>query len=374
MDHHIYNGENTISTVPWLEVENNAWTSSDLTNYWITLPAEHLELGFWLESDRMEELSITEESLETQKSVVVAEKRQTVDNVPYGNAGEVMRRLMFLPEHPYGHEPIGKVEDIKKATLDGLHQFFHQHYVPENAILVIAGDLLPEKTLDMAEQYFGGIQRSSSTVNSQVASPHLLSVSGKRQHIVEPLTPLNATFIGWHVPGAKSDDLQALELLAMILADGDSSRFRLALEYDPLIASETSAFIDEGELSSIFCVYAIAQNNTIASAHLETKLLEEIKKIVHKGITDRELTRVKNRKSTSIAHSLLSVSERAERIAWNAALFNDPSLAWNEAELYEKITADEIITAAENYLCSTEPTVVEYGATDTESRRETHYC
>ena len=339
--------------------ENNAWTSSDLTNYWIALPTEHLELGLWLESDRMEGFGVTQESLETQKKVVIAEKRQVIDNVPYGNAGSVIRELMFASGHPYRHEPIGAIEDIRQARLDDLRHFFDRYYVPENAVLVIAGNLTAEETLDRTEEYFGDIERTSSRENFITPSPDSKR-TGKRQRVVDPITPLNATFVGWHVPGSESHDLYALELLGIILGSGDSSRFRLALEYDPLIASEASAFIDEGELGSIFCAYAVAQNNRISPHQLEESILCEIRRVTIEGITERELTKVKNRKTTSIAQSLLSISERAERIARHTALFNDPSLAWNEADLYEQITVDDIISVAENYLCAVEPVVVEF--------------
>ncbi|MGE3801219.1 MAG: M16 family metallopeptidase [Candidatus Kapaibacterium sp.] len=340
--------------------ENNAWTSPDLTNYWLTLPADNLEMALWLESGRMSGFGITQESLDTQKSVVTAEKRQVIDNVPYGNAGTILRELLFPPTHPYCHEPIGKIEDVEKATLEELRDFHGRFYVPENAILVLAGAVDPEETLDKAEEYFGEIKQTTHPPLTQRTLSDGNYYPGSRRIVADPITPLPAVFLGWRIPDLQSNDLHGLELLSMILADGDSSRFRRALEYQPLIASETSAFIEEGELGSIFSAYAIAQNNRISTARLERELLKEIGKTATEGVTEAELMKAKNRKMTAIVHGLLSISERAERIACNAALYDNPNITWNEISYYEKITIDEIKELADRYLRSIEPVVVEY--------------
>ena len=340
--------------------ENNAWTSPDLTNYWLTLPAEYLELGLWLESGRMAGFGVSQESLETQKNVITAEKRQVIDNVPYGTAGLLLRELLFPPGHPYRHEPIGEIEDVKRATLSELRSFYERYYVPENAVLVISGAVDPEEGLDKGEAYFGEIKRGTFPLSSERPGFAAERISGNRRMVADPITPLNAVFLGWHIPDSLSNDLHGLELLAMILADGDSSRFRRGLEYDPLIASETSAFIDEGEIGSIFCAYALAQNNRISTSRLEGELRRESGRVVREGITEEELRKAKNRKMTAIAHSLLPISERAERIACNTALYDDPLLTWNEIELYESVGIDQVVSLAERYLYSVEPSVVGY--------------
>lgn len=340
--------------------ENNAWTSCDLTNYWITLPAHRLELGLWLESDRMSGFAVEEISLETQKGVVAAEKRQTIDNVPYGNSWIAVRELMFAPGHPYRHEPIGLMEDVAAASLADMRSFYERFYIPRNATLVIAGGIGEKEGLDLAEEYFGGIPGGEVPAVSPL-SPSLL-ITGQEQEIIDPITPLNAVFMGWHVPDLHSFDLRALELLAGILADGESSRFYLGLEYDPMIASETAAFIDEGEIGSTFCVYAIAQNNRIRPARLERGLLEQIEKMAATGPTGQELQKAKNRKISAVVHGLQSVTNRAERMAYFAAVCDDPSLTWHEAQTYEEITVRDIRNAAERYLASARPSIVRYGA------------
>lgn len=338
--------------------ENNAWTSCDLTNYWITLPGNRLELGLWLESDRMAGFAVEQISLDTQKGVVTAEKRQTIDNVPYGNSWIAMRELMFDPGHPYRHEPIGLMEDVAGASLQDMRSFYERYYVPSNATVVIAGGIREEEALNLAEEYFGDIPRGNVPEISPV--PSSLLVGGRRQRVVDPMTPLNAVFLGWHAPDLNSPDLHALELLGGILADGESSRFYLALEYEPLLASETAAFIDEGEIGSSFCAYAIAQNNRVRPARLERALREQIEKIAATGPTEQELEKAKNRKISSVVHALQSVTNRAERMAYFAAVCDDPALTWYEAQAYEKITGEEVRTVAERYLASVQPSVVEY--------------
>lgn len=338
--------------------ENNAWTSCDLTNYWITLPSNRLELGLWLESDRMAGFAVEQISLDTQKGVVTAEKRQTIDNVPYGNSWIAMRELMFAPGHPYRHEPIGLMDDVAAASLQDMRSFYERYYVPSNGIVVIAGGIREEEALDLAEAYFGDIPEGNVPELSPV-SPSLL-ISGGRQRIADPMIPLNAVFLGWHVPNLHSPDLHALELLGGILADGESSRLYLALEYDPLLASETAAFIDEGEIGSSFCAYAIAQNNRVRPARLERALREQIEMIATTGPTEQELEKAKNRKISAVVHGLQSVTNRAERMAYFGAVGDDPSLTWHEAGAYEKITAQDVREVAERYLASVEPSVVEY--------------
>lgn len=339
--------------------ENNAWTSCDLTNYWITLPADRLELGLWLESDRMAGFAVEQLSLDTQIGVVTAEKRQTIDNVPYGNSWIAMRELMFAPGHPYRHEPIGSMEDVAAASLHDMRRFYERYYVPSNATVVIAGGVDRDQASDLAGAYFGGLP-GGTVPDAPPIVPDAFLLNGGRHRVIDPITPLNAVFLGWHAPDLRSADLRALELLAAILADGESSRFYLALEYDPLIASETAAFIDEGEIGSSFCAYAIAQNNRVRPGRLEEALLAQIADIASEGPTAHELEKAKNRKISSVVHGLQSVSNRAERMAYFAATFDDPSLTWREAEIYDALTVRDVRDAAERYLASASPSVVEY--------------
>lgn len=338
--------------------ENNAWTSCDLTNYWITLPAHRFELGLWLESDRMSGFGVQQISLDTQKGVVTAEKHQVIDNVPYGDAGILMRELMYAEGHPYRHEPIGSMQDVANATLDDMRWFYERYYIPSNATLVIAGGFDPQEALQLADMYFAEIPAGTHGTPPETADA--MHRFGGRRSVSSDLVPFNGVFLGWHAPDLQTPDLMSLELLASILADGESSRFYLTMEYDPMIASETGAFLEEGERGSMFCVYAMGQTKRTSVKQLEGALREQVGRIARDGITGQELSKAKNRKISSVVHALQSVSNRAERMAYFAATHDDPSLAWKEAEAYGAITTDDIRRAAEQYLDPDKASVVEY--------------
>jgi predicted Zn-dependent peptidase len=337
--------------------DNNAFTNLDITDYYISLPREQLALGLWLESDRMAEFAIQEISLDTQKSVVLEEKRQTSDDAPYGDVTQVMAELAYDPEHTYSWDTIGTAEDIVAATMHDVREFYERFYVPSNATLVIGGDFDPDEAMALVEAYFGPIA-PGAPIARPVARPDHHRIGGRRR-IESGIIPFNAAFLAYHAPGLHDSDIYPLELLVTILADGESSRLYRALEYEKEIASETECFVEEGELGSLLYIYAIGQSEEITPRQLEEGLLEEIAAIAERGVSERELQKAKNRKMTTIVSALQSVSTRTERLAWYAALFDDPMIAFSEASLYETITVDDVQRVARAWF-STAPNVVEY--------------
>lgn len=338
--------------------DNNAFTNSDITDYYISLPTDQLALGLWLESDRMAEFAIQEISLVTQQNVVIEEKRQSVDDVPYGDAMTIMRELSYVPAHPYSWETIGSMEDISAARMEDVRSFYQIYYVPSNATLVIGGDFDPVEAQQLVEQYFSTIPAGEAIARPVVDDTMLQH--GARRRVTGSIFPFNAIFLGYHVASIYDPDFPALELLASILADGESSRLYGALEYDQEIASEAEAFIDEGEIGSMFYIYAVAQNNRVTPAQLERSLHAEITRLADDGATERELRKSKNRKMTRIVHGLQAISSRAERLAYYAAMFGDPGLAFHEAELYESVTPEDIRRVARKYFSGPEPNAIEY--------------
>jgi predicted Zn-dependent peptidase len=338
--------------------DNNAFTSSDITNYYISLPSDQLPLGLWLEADRMAGFAIQDISLETQKSVVIEEKRQTTDDVPYGDAVTVLREISYDAAHPYSWETIGSMEDIAAASMETVRSFYSRFYHPSNAVLVVAGDIEPEETMRLVRGYFGAIPAADLVVPPVVNSSQLHH--NNRRAVSSPLVPFNAVFLAYHTPSIYDRDIHVLELLSMILSEGESSRLYRALEYEQEIASEAESFIDDGELSSLFYIYAVAQNRKVTPAELEKSLLAEIAAIASDGVSERELQKVKNRKMTRITHTLQSISNRSERLAYFEGLFGDPMLAFSEAGIYEPITPEDIQRVARIYLRDAAPNVVEY--------------
>ncbi len=338
--------------------ENNAFTTPDVTNYFLMLPGSQIELGLWLESDRMSGCAIEAASLETQKKVVLEEKQQTVDDAPYADALQWIRSLAYAPDHPYSWETIGVAEDIERATLEDVHEFYRLHYRPSNAVLVVAGDLDTEPTLGAIERYFGPIAASPPPPR-RIVDATLLRTGGSMRRLT-PQNPLNAVFVAFHLPPLNHPDIPALELLAAVLADGESSRFYRVLEYETSLASETDAFVDEGELGSLFHLYAVAQDNRIGAKRLAAELLAQLRRVAEDGVQELELQKVKNQRLTRIAASLQSVSTRAERLAWFAAVANRPALAFTESELFENVTREDIRRVARTYFSDVEPAIVEY--------------
>lgn len=347
--------------------DNNAFTTSDITDYYISLPSDQLPLGLWLESDRMAEFAIQEISLTTQKSVVIEEKRQNTDDVPYGDAMTLMRELSYAPEHPYSWETIGSMEDIQAARMEDVRSFYQRFYVPSNATLVIAGDFDPAETRNLVEGYFSPIPAGAS-IERPAADRSLLRTGGRRT-ITGDIFPFNAVFLGYHVPSIHEEDIHALDLLTAILTDGESSRLYQSLEYTQQIASEAESFIDEGELGSIFYVYAVAQDNKVTPRRLEDSLRAEIARLAEQGIDPRELQKVKNRKMTRIVHGLQGISNRAERLAYYDAMFAQPDLAFREPDLYASVTPADIQRVAQTYLSAAEPNAVEYVVAKAKKKR-----
>ncbi len=340
--------------------DNNAFTSSDVTSYYISLPSSHLALGLWLESDRMAEFAIEETSLRTQQSVIAEEKRQTVDETPYGSAQVVLHELSFAAPHPYSWETIGSMEDVAAATMQDVREFYQRFYVPANAVLVVAGDFNPDDAMPLIQGYFSTIP-SGTHAQLPNADP-LLRCYGNHRLLSDRTIAHHAAFVAWHVPSLRDADNPACDLLTGILGDGESCRLFRELEYDLEIANETGCYLDEGELGSLLVVYAVAQSNRTSPERLTEALIAVVRKIAEDGVTERELEKARNRKMTSITHALQSVSSRAERLAICAALLDNPALAFSEAELYSSVTADDVQRVARQYLCDAQPNVVEYRA------------
>ncbi|HVZ37801.1 MAG TPA: pitrilysin family protein [Candidatus Kapabacteria bacterium] len=338
--------------------DNNAFTSSDITDYYVTLPGDQLALGLWLESDRMAEFAIREVSLETQKNVVIEEKRQNIDDVPYGDAMVAMREIAYGPQHPYSWDTIGSMEDIVAARMEDVRAFYLRYYVPSNATLVVAGNFDPNEAREMVEQYFGPIP-AGGAIDPVAPDPALLR-QGMRRVISSSIVPFNAVFLGYHAPSIYSEDVPALELLAAMLTDGESSRLYQALEYTQQIASEAECFLDDGELGTLVYIYAVGQETNISTKRLEKALRAEVERLVRNGVGERELEKVKHRKVTRIVHALQSVSSRAERLAYFTALFRRPELAFHEADLYAAVTREDLVRVARTYLLEQEPNVIEY--------------
>ncbi|HET9228316.1 MAG TPA: pitrilysin family protein, partial [Thermoanaerobaculia bacterium] len=223
----------------------NGSTWYDRTNYFETLPSNNLDLGLWLESDRMGFLlpALTEESMETQRNVVMNERRQRVDNQPYGRATETMYSLLFPPDHPYSWPVIGYMEDIAAATLEEVRQFFRTYYAPNNAVLTLAGDLDPSEALKRVEAWFGDIPPGPPLppISPIAGSPP--PIGGEKRAVLEDDVRLPRVYVGVRAPAYGERGWYAGDLLSAVLTGGKSSVLYRDLVYERHIAQDVAAWI-----------------------------------------------------------------------------------------------------------------------------------
>ncbi|HET6401325.1 MAG TPA: pitrilysin family protein [Candidatus Kapabacteria bacterium] len=327
---------------------DNAYTTEDKTNYYEVLPAHQLELALWLESDRMLEFAATEIGLATQKQVVKEEKRERYDNTPYGSLSIRMNRLAYT-QYPYWWAVIGDMETIDAATLTDVRTFFERFYVPENAVLVLAGDFDREQAGEGIRRYFGSIPNVvPPIVQPPFDDPDL---SEERRVIVdsEPV-PLPAVFYAYRVPPEGSREHLALDLLTDILSSGESSRLYRKLVYELQIASETASYVDGREMPGLLYLYAIHREPHGAIGELEAALQEAVSEVVLHEVSETELQKAKNKVEARTVASRVTVQGRADQLAHAALFYEDANRVNSLLDEYGSITLEEVRHAAGRYL------------------------
>jgi zinc protease len=304
----------------------NATTWFDRTNYFETLPTGGLDLALWLEADRMGTLldALTQENLDNQREVVKEEKRQRYDNVPYGDVMELLNSLTFPPDHPYGHTTIGSMEDLNAATLDDVHSFFRRHYVPNNAVLSIVGDVEPEDAFEHADAYFGHLAPGSKPGKPD-AQP-LGPLSGLPRTEASGNVPADAVYFTWRLPAHGSRNLDALDLAFSILGHGQTSRLHKQLvrgnEHAEGSGASTMGLIGG---NSFGFSYARARDG-VSPEQLEQEMVEVIQQLLSDGPTEEELRRAKAQFERHWLHELARVDSRADALGEYATLHGDPHL------------------------------------------------
>lgn len=334
---------------------NNAYTNEDKTNYFMMLPSNQLELGLWLESDRLYKLDITDFGLKTQREVVKEEKRQRVDNQPYGSTDTKFAELCFTV-HPYSHPVIGNMEDISSAMMSDVVGFHELYYKSNNAVLVVAGDIDITETKKLIGRYFGEIPQGKDILRiKEVEPPRNKQV----REIVEDNVPLPGVFLAYNTCAEGNSDYFATDLLTDVLGSGESSRLYKSLVYEQQIASSVAAYLDAREHPGILVIYAIANPN-ITAQQLENALNIEIEKIKNEKIGERELEKVKNTVESSFVRSLQTVQSKADRLAHYAAFYGKPDMINSVINNYLAVTSDEIQNSAKKYLKSEDSVVLHY--------------
>lgn len=328
--------------------DNNAFTSNDITNYYITVPINNLETAFWLESDRMLSLAFTEKSLEVQRQVVIEEFKQTCLNQPYGDVWSLLRPMVYK-KHPYQWATIGKeIAHIENATMNDVKAFFFKHYLPCNAILSIAGNVTTKEIKALSEKWFGNIPSGEKPLRNLPLEP---IQTEERRLRVERDVPANAIFKAFRMCKKTDDEFYATDLLSDILSNGSSARLYQALVKNNPLFSEISAYVMGSFDEGMFIISGNLQENTTfdeAEKAIE-KELENIKKTL---VAEHELTKVKNKIISSHEFAETSVLNKAMNLAI-AELLGDANDVNFENEKYSKVTPEDINKVAKKILVST---------------------
>lgn len=340
-EHLMFGGSENIPSFdgPLQEVggENNAFTSNDITNYYITLPKQNIETAFWLESDRMKSLAFTDKSLEVQRSVVIEEFKQRYLNQPYGDVWLLLRPLAYT-RHPYKWATIGKeIKHIEEATMDDVKAFFFQHYRPNNAVLSVAGDVTKEQIKALAIKWFGDIPSGDKLVRSLPKEPEQLQ---ERSLTVERDVPSDAIYKAYHICSRTDENYYAADLLSDILSRGDSSRLFQRIIKEQELCSSVNAYITGDMDEGLFVLNATA-NDGVSLEVVEEALLAELAQVLLDGVTEDELQKVKNKVESAQAFGNMSVLNKAMGLAI-AELIRDAELINEEKELYAQVTAEQI--------------------------------
>ncbi len=334
----------------------NGTTSNDRTNYFETLPSNELALGLWLEADRMRSLAITQENFENQRMTVMEERRQRIDNQPYIPSMLRINELAYGEYWPYAHSTIGDMQDLIDAPLEAVQQFFTTFYAPNNAVLSISGDFNPEEAMRLVEKYFGEIPAHETPAFSEPAPP--AQNAERRETMYDANATLPAFHVAYHIPPSRTPDHYAIEILALVLGDGESSRLYQTLVKQKEICQEVAVGTDDRRGPDLFSIWAV-----MASGHAPDEaqdiILAELQAIAHKGVTDRELQKAKNRIAAAFVFGLQSNMSRSQRLAEYELYWGDANLLKLELDHYLAVSVGDVKRVARTYFDASQRTVLD---------------
>ena len=328
---------------------NNGSTTEDRTNYYEVLPSNALALALWLDADRMGFLLPTMDlaKVDLQRDVVKNERRQRVDNVPYGRADEIILAALYPKTHPYSWPVIGSMSDLSAASLTDVQNFFKTYYAPNNATLTIAGDFDPATVKKLVAQYFGSIPRGPE-VKRRLTVPSV-TIPRDTFLVLEDKVQLPRIFYTWHSVKGFSKDDAALDILAQIIANDKNSRLYKKLVYDLQIAQNVGAFQDGSRLDGKFQI-DITPKPGQKVADIDRIVQTEIANVINTGVAPRELQRAQNLYKASFLNRLASVLGKAEVLNSYNYFIGNPDYVQQDAARYERVTAADVQRVAKTYL------------------------
>jgi predicted Zn-dependent peptidase len=325
----------------------NGTTWLDRTNYFETLPSHQLDLGLWLEADRMATLldALSQENLDNQREVVKNEKRWSYDNRPYGSWQEKLQAHLYPADHPYHHPTIGSMEDLDAASLDDVKAFFSTYYAPNNAVLSIVGDVDTAAVRASVERYFGGILANPDI--PPIGDLSLPPTLGREvREVVPDRVPLPRIYIGFRAPVYGDRRLDALEVAGQILAGGKGSRLHRRLVREERIAQDVALFTLGFIGGASVCAGWATVRPSISVDRVERALHEELERLAVEPVSDDELARAFALIEADELGALQRVEERADRLSMYATLFDRPALINEMLGRYLAVTPESILSVA----------------------------
>jgi zinc protease len=328
---------------------NNGSTTRDRTNYYEWMPSNALALALWLDADRMGWLlpTMDQSKLDVQRDIVKNERRQGVDNVPYGRADETIYAALYPASHPYSWDVIGSMADLSAATLDDVKNFFRTYYAPNNATISIAGDFQPDSVRKWITRYFADIPRGP-TLPPRPTVPQVV-LPRDTFMVLEDKVQLPRLYNVWHTVKAYHPDDAALDILAYTLAGDKNARLYKRLVYDLQVAQDVSARQQSSKLDGEFTITVTPKPGQTPTAMADL-VNAEIARILREGITDRELKRAQNTIRAGFLDNLASVLGKADQLNLYNYFVGTPGYAQQDAARYDRVTAADVRRVAERFL------------------------
>jgi len=332
--------------------ENNAFTNTDITDYYITLPAENIETAFWLESDRMNLLDFSQKNLDIQKNVVIEEYNQRYLNQPYGDTMLIMRPLAYKV-HPYRWPTIGMdISHIRNINLEKVRNFFFSHYAPNNAILTMTGNISKDRAIDLSKKWFGNIEKRN-------VRPRILPAEPEQKEgrilTVERDVPVDALYKVWHTGPRAGNDFYTLDLITDLLAGGESGRLHTKLVRQKKLFSEINAYITSDIDPGLIILHGKLMKG-VDIHHAEESVMNVIDELKQKYAVSTEMEKVRNKYESSNVFASTSILNKAINLSFYD-LIGNTDLINSEVELYRKIDRTMVMEAALRYFdptnCST---------------------
>ncbi len=361
-EHLLFEGTKNIKRGDWFKIvtsnggTNNANTTDDRTYYYEVFPSNNLKLGLWMESERMLHPVINQIGVDTQNEVVKEEKRLRVDNQPYGNFLASIKKNLFK-KHPYRWATIGSMEHLDAATLQEFREFNQKFYIPNNAVLVVAGDIDFDETKKLVNDYFGDIPKGKEIERQKFVEDPITKEFKAEYH--DPNIQIPALLMAYRTPSMKTRDAYVLDMISTILSDGKSSRLYKKMVDTKKEALQVGAFNISQEDYGMYVLYALPVGDAKLE-DLKKDIDEEITKIRTELISEKEFQKLKNKMENQFVNSNSSVEGIANSLARYYLLYGDTNLINNEINIYNSITREEIKKVANKYLQPNQRLILHY--------------